>query len=462
MKKLSFILALLIVFVGYSQQKNLLESYRLDKSNNYELSPIYTIQLKVHVLHFSETDPRNYTKADVPDILQVFSYVNRFYSELQQPSIAVNDPSYEDTDSRIRFRLTEKDIDFIVDPIGWDRYVDSASIQMPIAMVKGNKRLYVDGKLPFARGNCIEIVGSKRNNGIYTLDVSNYNEETGKSLYKLRNSSLLPDSTDQTGYIIVHKDRNLNTDNYNYITHHKEDKHAIHIYLTSSTSVCYQIAAGAGPSPYWLNYTHPHAAEGMLVGDNAWVTAQLLAHELGHCLELLHTDSPQFQDLPKRDQFGFIACNNTTVSNNIMGYNTCRNYLSPLQIAHIRKQLTSNPDKMRRVVEAHGGVGNKVSVKNRTVVWEKNEIISDELVVDKNAVLVIKGTVHFSKGALLTIKPGGKVILDGGTLTNQFDQKWKGVVIKTKEKDHNLVPDPKKTGILEIINGGKILQTITD
>ena len=125
-------------------------------------------------------------------------------------------------------------------------------------------------------------------------------------------------------------DKNCSKDNW--MKHAKEDKNYLHVFYTGASKK--GPAFGCGPSPYFLNVSK-------VISNGGYATAQLTAHELGHCLGLRHTNTPQFNDLPKSDKFGWINCNNTNTSNNIMGYNLCRNYLSPLQIAYIHYRYST-------------------------------------------------------------------------------------------------------------------------
>ena len=77
------------------------------------------------------------------------------------------------------------------------------------------------------------------------------------------------------------------------------DKNSIHIFYTGSTVA--KPAFGCGPSPYFLNVSR-------VLFNGGYATAQLTAHELGHCLGLRHTNVPQFDDLPPSDKFGWINC----------------------------------------------------------------------------------------------------------------------------------------------------------
>ena len=139
-------------------------------------------------------------------------------------------------------------------------------------------------------------------------------------------------------------------------------------------------AFGCGPSPYYLNISRA-------IHGGGYALAQLTAHELGHCLGLSHTNRPQFSDLPPSDQFGWLKCNSTSVSNNIMGYNTCRSYLSPLQIASIHYKYTNNLDLYKTL--ANSDTHEITTIRNPTV-WNKNILAKQQIVIKKNQSLTIK------------------------------------------------------------------------
>jgi photosystem II stability/assembly factor-like uncharacterized protein len=81
-----------------------------------------------------------------------------------------------------------------------------------------------------------------------------------------------------------------------------------------------------------------------------------------------------------------------------------------------------------------------------------------DLVVDNGATLTITGTVEFSSNSSLIIKPGGKVILDGGHLTadgacGNTNYSWRGVkVLGTTSQNQS----PLTHGVLVIKNNGTI------
>lgn len=108
----------------FSSSDDHLSNYKLDKNgiNLYDQSGIYTIKLKAHIIQYSANDPRNYTTADIPQILTAIDNVNTIYSSLASTSLtSINPPlvplSQEESDSRIRFSLSSNDIEFVVDPV---------------------------------------------------------------------------------------------------------------------------------------------------------------------------------------------------------------------------------------------------------------------------------------------------------------------------------------------------------
>jgi len=86
--------------------------------------------------------------------------------------------------------------------------------------------------------------------------------------------------------------------------------------------------------------------------------------------------------------------------------------------------------------------------------WDSQDIITGNVYVHSGAELTIEGTYGFIDGVDLNIKPGGRVIIDGGVLTNVCDNTWQGVDVWGNE---NLCQYPTSNqGYLNIINGGKI------
>ena len=134
-------------------------------------------------------------------------------------------------------------------------------------------------------------------------------------------------------------------------------------------------AFGCGPSPFYLNVSK-------FLENGRYATAQLTAHELGHCIGLRHTNTPQFSDLPRKDKFGWVNCNSKDVSNNIMGYNLCRNYLSPMQIGHIHQRY-STINELSLTTNNLMSNSYEIIIKKNTN-WGKNILSKGTIIVKKN------------------------------------------------------------------------------
>lgn len=64
------------------------------------------------------------------------------------------------------------------------------------------------------------------------------------------------------------------------------------------------------------------------------------------------------------------------------------------------------------------------------VIWYNEKIIDHDVVVKANAQLTITDDVYFAEGASLIVEPEGKLIVDGGRLTNLCEGFWEGVEVQ--------------------------------
>ena len=96
----------------------------------------------------------------------------------------------------------------------------------------------------------------------------------------------------------------------------------------------------------------------------------------------------------------------------------------------------------------------KDSIVTGNVTWTGNKMIHDSLVIDSLATLTVMDTVYMSSSARLIVRPGGKLILDGGTLTNACDgEMWKGIEVVGNPTKRQI---PQWQGTVELKNGAVI------
>lgn len=91
-----------------NEPDNYLANYLLDKNgvDKYGHSPIYTVNVKVHVIQYSSEEPINLTEQDTSYIRQTIEAVNEKFKNLNTPSIPIiSDPLLEETDKMIRKRM---------------------------------------------------------------------------------------------------------------------------------------------------------------------------------------------------------------------------------------------------------------------------------------------------------------------------------------------------------------------
>ena len=69
------------------------------------------------------------------------------------------------------------------------------------------------------------------------------------------------------------------------------------------------------------------------------------------------------------------------------------------------------------------------------VSWNSPITVGDTLVIDSLSILTICDTVAFYSEARIIVRPGGKLIVNGGTLTNACDgEMWQGIIVEGNAK----------------------------
>ncbi|MAE15001.1 MAG: hypothetical protein CL821_05370 [Crocinitomicaceae bacterium] len=417
--KYLFLLILIIPFSLNSQNEYLTPYIPFD-SCNLSTHPELEIRVWVHVIQKSNDNPENLTADSLNFIKNQFNWINSIYSNLKPPSIK---PSYNKKsyikDSRIRFVVDTTT--FHIDEVAWDRMklvieenkkrwmkilaIDSDSGTVKIAGIRDKFKEIQDS---------IIITNTIFNNGIFS--VKRIKKKGANTVLTLENDIQI--SEDSIGFVTYYKkiDKNCSLDNWINLT--KENKDYLHVFYTgSSLSVP---TFGCGPSPYFLNVSK-------ILTNGEYASAQLTAHELGHCLGLRHTNNPQFSDLPSSDKFGWIPCNKSTVSNNIMGYNLCRNYLSPYQIAYIHYRYANNNEIYKTL---HNSLSNQlVSLVKENTIWGKNVLASGTIIIKKNQSLTIKKELIIPNNGVIIMEKNSALIVDNGKIYCP-GKNWQGIIKK--------------------------------
>lgn len=381
-------------------------------------------------------------------------WINGIYSNLSLPTRPVIPQLEELSKTKIQFRLDESDIVYHVDPVGWDRFVlkyspDFLYTSLSPIDLNDQQTLVVPGQVSVQPGYEVvfNVGGTDK---LYEVISKSYTYLYGTNTIAetvVVFSNPNHDNITTTSFKYTYQeDKNCASDNFlNY-----GSEKFLDIFVTAGSDPHYQVGTGCGPSGSYLNVSN-------LLNNGDYATAQLIAHEIGHCLGLSHADSPnsncQFEDLPATDHFCFCSCDATTTSNNIMGYNTCRNYFSPHQIGTMRQSISSDyGGLLQRSVNCTENEHITLNITN-DLTWVNSIATRGDLVVKNNSTLTVKCRVNLPPNAKIVVEPGSKLILDGGVLTNQCGYFWAGIDVQGNK---NQPQTSIYQGVIEMKNNAKI------
>ena len=99
-------------------------------------------------------------------------------------------------------------------------------------------------------------------------------------------------------------------------------------------------------------------------------------------------------------------------------------------------------------------IGNQSDTIKDNVVWDNIRLVGTSLVIDSMAILTVKDSLFFTPTARLIVRPGGKLVVDGGTLTSACaSEMWQGIEVvgnPTKRQE------AKYQGYVDLKNGAVI------
>lgn len=172
-----------------------------------------------------------------------------------------------------------------------------------------------------------------------------------------------------------------------------------------------------------------------------WDLRGSMNHEMGHLFGLSHTWSfnDGCDDTPTHPQSCFNRgqrpeCD-TITSNNVMDYNAMRHAWSPCQIGRIHQRMSNEKYSLRNTLVPTWCTLNpeRHIVIRDTVDWLAAKDLEGHLTIEQGASLSIHCRVSVPKGARITVRPGGTLVLNGGRLHNACGDEWAGIELQEQK-----------------------------
>ena len=212
-----------------------------------------------------------------------------------------------------------------------------------------------------------------------------------------------------------------------------------------------------------------------------WANALLLNHEIGHNFGLHHPYGSEETDLTDPeflwDLFGTTKqswCENptnnevcyhdggwdcdindpsATCTNNIMGGNKDARHFTALQCARIHRSL-----RMGNIRKHAYGYTDVPKVIDKNENWDFNYKSYQDIIVNSNVTLTISCRLEMVSQSKIVVKPGGKLIIDGGIITNAHHEgMWQGIQVWGIDSLHQYLSNGQYLqGVLELRNGATI------
>lgn len=195
--------------------------------------------------------------------------------------------------------------------------------------------------------------------------------------------------------------------------------------------------------------------------------ARNIMHEFGHITGLCHSFAP---DNPCPDVNPLIECNGTAQdggnescggdhaaacdaggnhTNNIMGYGSEQRSLTPCQWTTMYGYLYEEEDTYVNITNDGSCVLVLPGQSTGTItiptgineVYDEVVFMFDDIVIESTASLRIHCLLLMGEGKTITVKRGGKLIVDHGSIANMEDDKpWGGIFVEGNSSE--IQPDP--------------------
>lgn len=204
------------------------------------------------------------------------------------------------------------------------------------------------------------------------------------------------------------------------------------------------------------------------------IPSSVMSHEMGHCLNLWHTwegpnNCQEYVDGTNCEVCGDLICDSpaeplggiayyidyetcTWLGSGLDPHNDpydpdehiimtythpdCMEYFTLQQAQRMRNSIAALPILQNCLVTFPD-----VTISNPNVIWNTAMQISGNVIIENGAMLTISSTISFSQHSKIIVKPGGKLSVNGGILTNintfcNYFKMWQGIEVWGNSSTH--------------------------
>lgn len=200
------------------------------------------------------------------------------------------------------------------------------------------------------------------------------------------------------------------------------------IHPDSVLSKTYKTSKGGVALGNFIKMMYPYNPEKDIP---SWQISNVLNHETGHIFGLVHAWA--YDD----------GCDDTprhtldVRSSNIMDYRSGQRSITPCQIGKLHRRMSMQKTKSRNFLRRDWcklDTNKNIRIADSTAWLGQKDLISN-IYIEDGGVLKIGCRVSMPRNAIISVAPGGKLILGNeARLHNDCGDKWQGIEIRVKGK----------------------------